>query len=111
MAKRIFIISDTFGSDPELGRTLMSNFLYSLARNAEKPSAVMLANAGVRLACEGSESLEDLQMLEAAGVMVRACTVCLTHYDLADKLRVGQPGSMNTAVAAFMSDGETLTIA
>ena len=54
MAKRVLIVTDRIGrGDDELGRVLMKNFLYSLARNAEKPAAVMLMNEGVRLACDG----------------------------------------------------------
>ena len=45
MGKRVFIVSDRIGrGDDELGALLMRNFLYSLARNEERPTAVMLMN-------------------------------------------------------------------
>jgi hypothetical protein len=64
MAKTFWITTDMLGTgDERLGRVLMRNFLYSLARNADAPARVMLVNGGVRLACEGSESLDDLRLL------------------------------------------------
>ncbi len=76
MAKRILVITDSIGrGDNDLGRTLMARFFASLARSKKKPSAVMFGNEGVRLACEGSAILDDLTLLEEAGVMIR----CLRH--------------------------------
>ena len=47
MTKRVFIVTDRIGrGDDELGRLLMKNFLYSLARNADKPASVMLDERG-----------------------------------------------------------------
>lgn len=111
MATRILITSDRYGSgDDELGRTLMRNFLYSLARSNSKPSAVMLANAGVKLACKGSASLDDLKLLAADGVAVRACGTCLDYYHLTESLAVGEIGSMPQSVEALMSSDRIVTI-
>ena len=111
MAKRVFITTDRIGrGDDELGRILMKNFLYSLARNAEKPVAVMLMNEGVRLACTGSDSLDDLRLLEGNGVVVKACGTCLDFLGLKDELVVGSVGVMTDSVAALIAD-DVLTIA
>ncbi len=110
MAKRVLIISDRIGrGDDELGRVLMKNFLYSLARNAERPAAVMLMNDGVRLACTGSESLDDLQLLGEAGVAVKVCGTCLDFLGIKDELAVGTVGTMPDSVAALVAD-DVLTI-
>lgn len=111
MAKRILITTDRIGrGDDELGRVLMKNFLYSLARNEERPKAVVFMNEGVRLSCSGSASLDDLRLLEENGVVVKACGTCLDFLGLADELAVGSIGAMPDSVAALVAD-DVLTIA
>ena len=88
----------------------MKNFLYSLARNAEKPAAVMLMNEGVRLACTGSDSLDDLELLAESGVAVKVCGTCLDFLGSKDELAVGEVGTMPDSVAALVAD-DVLTIA
>jgi selenium metabolism protein YedF len=111
MAKRIFITTDKIGRDnAELGALLMKNFLYSLARNEERPKAVMLMNEGVRLACSGSSSLDDLRILAENGVPVKACGTCLDFLGLKDELAVGEVGVMPDSVKALIAD-DVLTIA
>lgn len=111
MAKRVLILSDSIGrGDDELGRILAKSFFYSLARTAEPPAAVMLMNEAVRLACEGSDSLDDLRILEERGVPVRACGTCLDFLGLTDLLAVGQVGNMNDSVAALAGPDEVVTI-
>jgi len=111
MAKRVLILSDAIGrGDDDLGRVLMKNFLYSLARNAEKPSAVVLMNGGVRLACEGSDSVDDLRLMVDGGVVVKACGTCLDYLKLMDKLAVGDVGTMPASVEALMGEDDIVTI-
>jgi intracellular sulfur oxidation DsrE/DsrF family protein len=111
MDKRILITSDTFGgADAELGAILMRSFLVSLSHEEQRPLAVMLVNEGVRLACAGSEALDELRRLSDAGVMVRACTTCLKHLDLLDKLEVGEASNMPSLVAAVCGPDEIVTI-
>lgn len=112
MGKRVYIVTDRLGSgDDELGSILMKNFMYALARNADKPVAVMMTNGGVKLACEGSECLDDLRTLEAAGVQIRACGTCLDFYGLAEKLAVGEVGNMTHGVSALLGGDDIVTIA
>ena len=110
MAKRVFITCDRIGRDnEELGRALMKNFIYSLARNDEAPKAVMLMNDGVRLACTGSASVDDLALLAENGVTVKACGTCLDYLGLTDQLAVGTVGVMPDSVAALIAD-DVLTV-
>jgi len=110
MGKRVFIITDRLGrGDDELGRLLLKNFVYSLARNEELPKAVMLMNGGVRLACEGSDSLDDLRLLAEKGVPVKACGTCLDYLGLKESLAVGEVGTMPDSVEALIAD-DVLTI-
>jgi selenium metabolism protein YedF len=112
MAKRVFITADRIGSgNEELGAILVKNFLYSLARSESRPAAVMLMNTGVRLACTGSASIDDLAILAENGVPIKVCGTCLDFLGLMDELQVGEVGTMIDSVAAFMADESVLTIA
>jgi selenium metabolism protein YedF len=112
MAKRFLILSDRVGSgDDDLGRILMRNFLYTLARADDTPAAVALMNGGVRLACEGSDSLDDLVLLVEKGVPVRACGTCLDYLGLAGALRVGEVGTMVASVDGLLGGEQVVTIA
>ena len=98
------------GGNAELGRILMVKFLGSLAVAEKVPGTLLLLNGGVRLALEGSPVLGPLRQLEARGVAIRACTTCLNFYQAMEKLAVGEPGTMDAAVAALASAGETLAL-
>lgn len=112
MAKRVLILTDTMGrGDDALGRVLIRNFIYSLARTEPRPAAVMLGNGGVRLACEGSDSLDDLRLLVEQGVGVAACGTCLDYLGLTDKLAVGVVGTMPGLVEAALGADDIVTIA
>jgi len=112
MAKRLLILTDRIGrGDDELGRVLMRNFLYSVARNEQKPAAIMLMNEGVRLACDDSEVLADLRLLAEDGVAVRACGTCLDFLGLKERLAVGEIGTMPDSTAALLGGDDVVTIA
>lgn len=109
--KVVFVNSDRIGDgDETLGRKLMGNFLYSLARAEVKPGAVLLMNEGVRLACAGSAVLDDLGLLAEAGVAVKACGTCLDYYGLRDSLAVGEVGAMPGTVATFMAADDVVSV-
>ena len=112
VAKQILITAERIGrGDDELGAVLMKNFLYSLARSEPRPVAVMLMNGGVRLACEGSASLDDLRLAADAGVAVRVCGTCLDYFGLTESLAVGEIGTMPGAVEAMLSwESDAVTI-
>lgn len=113
MAKRILILTNSIGRGEDgLGRVLMKNFLYSLARSeADRPAAVMLMNEGVRLAVDGSDAVDDLRLLVEAGVAVKACGTCLDYLGLADSLVVGEVSTMPGAVDALLGADDIVTIA
>lgn len=112
MAKRLLIVTDRIGSgDEELGALLMKNFLYAVARDSATPECVMLMNGGVRLACEGSASLDDLRILAEKGVGIRVCGTCLDFLGLKERLAVGEVGSMVEGVGNLLGDDQVVTIA
>lgn len=111
MGKVVFVNSDRIGDgEAELGLKLMQSFLYSLARTAVKPSALLFMNSGVRLTCDGSSSLDDIRMLVADGVAVKSCGTCLDFYGLMDALAIGEVGNMSGTAEAFMAADDVVSI-
>ncbi len=81
-SKTILIQSEGLGrGNDQLGLMLMTNFLRLLGESKDKPAVLIFWNAGVKLACEGSEVLVYLKKLEEQGVEILACTTCLEYYD------------------------------
>ena len=109
--KVVLVNSDRIGEgDDELGRKLMGSFLYSLARTANRPGAVVFMNAGVKLACHGSAALDDIRLLASDRVAVYSCGTCLDWLGLKDSLAVGEVGTMNDAVAMLMDADDVVSI-
>lgn len=102
----VVISSDIMGGgDDKLGATLMKGFIFALTQQDTLPSAVLMYNGGVKLACEGSPALDDLRALEEAGVSVLACGTCLKNFDLEGELAVGEPTNMYVIVEMQMEAG------
>lgn len=96
-AARIMVLvgSNRLGSgDDFLGERLMVNFLGTLKEMGRELWTLVLLNAGVKLACTGSEVLPTLQELEAAGAQVLVCGTCLNHFKLLEQKQVGETTNM-----------------
>ena len=91
----VVISSSTMGiGNDELGAVLIKGFIYALSQQDILPGTILFYNGGVKLACEGSASLEDLKSMEAQGVEILACGTCLNFYELTDHLAVGSVTNM-----------------
>ena len=91
----VVLCSNKMGEgDEALGKILIKGYIYALTQLEELPKTVLMYNSGVFLACEGSESLEDLKTLEKNGVEILACGTCLNHYQMQSKLAVGNVTNM-----------------
>jgi selenium metabolism protein YedF len=87
--------TDRLGTgDDFLGERLMVSFLGTLKEMGRELWTLVLLNAGVKLACTGSEVLNALSELEAAGVQVLVCGTCLNHFNLLEQKQVGQTTNM-----------------
>jgi len=112
VARTLWFLSDTLGSgDEQLGKILMRNFIYSLARGEQRPARLMFMNGGVRLTCEGSESLDDIKLMAEAGTIVKSCGTCLDFLGLKDALAVGEVGDMSGSAAVLAGDSDVVTVA
>ncbi len=108
-ARVVLLASDKIGEgDPELGGILMRSFLYTLGALEPLPETLILLNAGVKLAVEGSPVLEDLRTLEGEGVQILACGTCLDFYELTEKLAVGTVSNMYVIAETLLAADHTL---
>ena len=91
----VVLSSNKMGSgDDKLGTALMKAFLFALTNVDPIPETIIAYNSGVFLTTEGSEVLEDLKNLEAAGTKIVSCGTCLNFYGLTEKLAVGTVSNM-----------------
>ena len=95
----VMISKDYMGEgSEELGKILIKGYVYALTEVEPLPKAILFVNGGVRLTCEGSESLENLRALEQQGVEIMSCGTCLDFFHLKNQLAVGGVGNMYSIV-------------
>ncbi|NLI79205.1 MAG: sulfurtransferase-like selenium metabolism protein YedF [Candidatus Riflebacteria bacterium] len=92
----------------DLGRLLLQGCLNTLKELDPLPAAVVLYNAGVRLACEGSPVLGPLKELEAAGVRLLVCGTCLDFFELKPKRQVGMVSNMYEILQTLAAAGPVI---
>ena len=102
---------DTLGTGSDkLGKLLMKGFIYTVTETKPYPSFMIFLNGGVKLTTEGSDSIEDLKKLEAAGVKIVSCGTCLDFFEIKDKLLVGEISNMYTIVETISSSDNAIMI-
>lgn len=95
----IAVSSDRMGAgNDELGKVLIKGFIYAVTQLDVLPKAMLFYNGGATLTAEGSDSLEDLKLLESQGVEIMTCGTCLDYYGLKEKLAVGTVTNMYSIV-------------
>ena len=106
-----FIDSESIGrGSEELGGILMRALLHTLGEADIKPQKIILANSGVKLACEGSPVLEDLQTVASQGVEILACGTCLNYFELKERQRTGRVSNMYEILSALSQAGKIVKI-
>jgi len=106
----LFITADRLGrGDDALGAGLMKNFILTLPEMAGLWRLVMV-NSGVKLCCQGSESIEALQGLAEAGVSILVCGTCLNHFGLMDQKQVGETTNMLDVVTSLAAADKVVTV-
>ena len=106
-----FIDSESIGrGSEELGGILMRALLHTLGEADIKPQKIILANSGVKLACEGSPVLEDLQTVASQGVEILACGTCLNYFELKERQRTGRVSNMYEILNALSQAGKIVKI-
>ena len=105
------ITSDKLGKgSDDLGRILMKSFLFTLSETKPYPDFLIFLNSGVKLATEGSESIDDLMKLKEGSVEIVSCGTCLDFFEIKSKLRVGSVSNMYDIVDMISNSTNTITI-
>ncbi len=107
----VTISSDSLGrGDEELGKVLLRNYLHTLAELPDKPDTIIFLNAGVTLVTDGSPVLADLVVLSDQGVAILSCGTCLAHYDLKERVRVGEISNMYSIAEAMLHAAKVINL-
>lgn len=102
----VFLSKDTFGQgDEEFSRTLLNLFLQTFLETGQKPQAILMANAGVKLMAKNSPVLKVLEDFRAAGVEVAACGLCVDYYGLKDDVPANQITNM-FAICEYLASAD-----
>ncbi|TET39447.1 MAG: preprotein translocase subunit TatB [Planctomycetota bacterium] len=105
-----YLTSKYIGTEQKVGEILMNAFWAKLVESPSLPEKVIFLGDAVDLACEGSDALEDLAILEEKGVELLLCPICVDYYDEKDKVRVGRMTTMPEAIGIYQSDDRIVTI-
>ena len=109
--KCVFISSDKMGEGNEaLGKVLIKGFIYALTESKPYPKHIILVNGGVKLSTENEATVENLKLLEEAGVEILSCGTCLDYYRLKEKLQVGSITNMYTILEIMKNSLQTISI-
>ncbi|MDF1701956.1 MAG: DsrE family protein [Planctomycetota bacterium] len=97
-------------ADESLQEHVFGVWLKLTLENGTLPGAIAFYTDGVRLACEGSPVLEELEALEARGVHLILCKTCLDAFGITDTARVGVIGGMGDIIAAQTKAAKVITL-
>ena len=96
--------------DAELGDILIRGFFHTLGEVEPLPDTIIFFNSGVKLVVEGSSALDDLKSLAEKGIEILVCGTCLGHYELKDKIAVGEVSNMYTIAEMMLGAGKVISL-
>jgi selenium metabolism protein YedF len=107
----VLLATDRLGKgDDELGRKIVINFIRTMKEMGDDLWRLVLLNAGVKLAVEGSESLHQLQELAREGLDILVCGPCLKTFQLLEKKQVGELTSMLDIVTSMQLADKVISL-
>lgn len=107
----IAISKDFMGNGSEkLGKLLIKGFIYTSSEYEKLPKTLVFFNSGVKLTCEESPCIDDLQKLQEKGVEIISCGTCLDYFGLKEKLLVGEISNMYTIYETLFNAGKVINI-
>lgn len=110
MGTVIVINTDQMGTgDRELGRKLLGTCLRKLA-NAQNLDAIVLYNAGARLATKDSFVAVELGLLHEKGVDILPCGTCVDHFGIRDQLMLDRVSNMDEILATLDAASKVITL-
>ncbi len=107
----VLLAADSLGQgDEELGRKIVVNFIRTIKEMGDDLWRLVLLNAGVKLAVEGSEVLPQLQALAGAGLGILVCGPCLKTFNLFEKRQVGELTSMLDIITSMQMADKVISL-
>lgn len=97
-------------ADEKLQLTLIAKYFELLLQGGTLPAAICFYTDGVRLVCENSPVLEQLQKLESLNVRLICCSTCLNYFGLQEQVRVGIVGGMGDILEAQIKAEKVISI-
>ena len=109
--KTLFLKSNTVG-EGELGAKLVVGFLKSTLELPKLPKRIICVNTAVYLTTADAEAPITLilKQLEAKGVEIYSCGVCLEFYGVDKALKVGKIGNAYGTVEMLFGGEGTITL-
>ena len=103
-------MTDQALNDDDLGHLLLRNHLHILTEVDNKPDLLIFFNSAVKLAAEGSPVLDDLRLLTETGAQVLLCGTCIAHFELKDKVAVGEVSNMYAITEAMLGAAKVINL-
>ncbi|MCC6147101.1 MAG: DsrE family protein [Anaerolineaceae bacterium] len=94
----------------ELQQGLVAKFLSLTLESGELPGKILFYTEGVKLVCEGSAVIPQLEEMEKRGVELVICQTCLVFFGLADKVHVGVVGGMGDILTTLQKAARVLSV-
>ncbi len=105
------IPSEVMGrGDEVLGQILIRSFFHTLGEVEPRPETIIFFNSGVKLVVNGSPVVDDLDELCGRGVEILACGTCLGHYELKDRVAVGEISNMYTIAETLLGARKVISV-
>lgn len=96
--------------DEKLSQILIQKYFELISEEQIPPGFIVFYNEGVKLLCEGSPSLNALELLASKGTKLIACSTCLNYFNLADKQKTGVSGSMQDIISLQSKAVKVITL-
>ena len=110
MATVVILNTNQMGhGEARLGRKILGTCLRKLVSMPDL-SAIVLYNAGVKLATKDSPVAIELRQLHEQGVDLLPCGTCLEYYGLQEQIIVEQPSSMDDILACLGGADKVITL-
>jgi len=97
-------------AERQFGVAMFDRFLHAMESQPIKPDAICFYTEGVKLLRESSPAALGLKLLEGMGIRLVACRTCIEHFQLTDKICVGEICGMDDIVSLLLSAERVVTI-
>ena len=106
----VFTANGMGNAPQELQRLLAEKFLGLLLDGDVLPAKILFYTTGVKLACDGSPVLENLQKMAERGVELILCSTCLDYFSLTDQVKVGIVGGMPDIIETMQKAEKVISL-